>query len=225
MLQDVSSDVFVSMRGAESLVMGIATSDGAASMVDTAIGSVCFMPIHMIDGPSHPQSRNLVVGARQYAHCSSSPLVRSCVFDRRTDTLNTVISCAAAMQPLSGGSPLQAVVDDAGVGHRRAGPDPGDAVLAAGAQRGRAVRDHAAAYRPGHVPWHLATTRVRLGPFSGAQAGRSTGDVHAHQMSSCCRARGHSDVVVEAQWQQRGTLLGLHPSDPKLGLGYNAVTR
>jgi len=42
-LQDVGSDVFVSMRGGESLVLGVATSDGAASMVDTAIGSVCFM--------------------------------------------------------------------------------------------------------------------------------------------------------------------------------------
>ena len=42
-LQDVGSDVFVSMHGAESLVLGVATSDGAASMVDTAIGAVCFM--------------------------------------------------------------------------------------------------------------------------------------------------------------------------------------
>ena len=39
-LQGLSSDVFVSIRGEDSLVLGVSTSDGAAAMVDTAIGSV-----------------------------------------------------------------------------------------------------------------------------------------------------------------------------------------
>ena len=53
MLQDVSSDVFVSMRGAESMVLGVATTDGAASMVDTAIGAVCCMSRCLTHLPSH----------------------------------------------------------------------------------------------------------------------------------------------------------------------------
>ena len=40
MLQDLRADVFVSERTAEALVLGVASSDGAASMIDTAIGSV-----------------------------------------------------------------------------------------------------------------------------------------------------------------------------------------
>jgi hypothetical protein len=39
-LQDLRADVFVSERTAEALVLGVAASDGAASMIDTAIGSV-----------------------------------------------------------------------------------------------------------------------------------------------------------------------------------------
>ena len=43
-LQDLTSDVFVSERSADALVLGVASSDGAASMIDTAVGSVRSIP-------------------------------------------------------------------------------------------------------------------------------------------------------------------------------------
>jgi len=163
-LQDVGSDVFVSMHGAESLVLGVATTDGAASMVDTAIGLVCSVSkLHDRPTLAFPQFAFLMPTRAHYTHSCRSLRVRSCLVQAHK-CRDCVISHAAALQSLSGGGPLQAVVDDAGVGQRRAGPDPGDAVLAAGAPGGRAIRDHAAAHRPGHLPWHLATTGVRLQP-------------------------------------------------------------
>ena len=94
---------------------------------------------------------------------------------------------AAALHALAGVLALQAVVDDAGVGHARAASPSGDAVHAAGGGGGGPLRHCAAAHRQQHLPGDAARAQAvrSLARFAVQLFPGCLGHVHFVTCSFC----------------------------------------